>query len=96
MDNVKLTFDDEALVKIAQQARAKKTGARGLRSIFERVLLDPMFHAPEDNIKSVRVGPNVIDGTEEVTYNDDIPQPVEDIASESETTDGKDELSEEI
>lgn len=46
LDNVKLTFDDEALVEIAKQAIERKTGARGLRSIIENIMLDVMFELP--------------------------------------------------
>jgi ATP-dependent Clp protease ATP-binding subunit ClpX len=46
LDNVKLTFEDEALVEIAKQAIERKTGARGLRSIIENIMLDVMFELP--------------------------------------------------
>lgn len=47
VDDVKLTFDEDALLAIAQKAIERKTGARGLRSIFEEVLLDIMYELPE-------------------------------------------------
>jgi len=47
IDNVKLTFEEEALALIAQKALDRKTGARGLRSIMEEVLLDIMYELPE-------------------------------------------------
>ena len=47
IDNVTLSFDDEALALIAQQAIDRKTGARGLRSIMEEILLDIMYELPE-------------------------------------------------
>lgn len=47
MDGVKLTFDDEALRAIAELAIKRKTGARGLRSIVESVLLETMYELPE-------------------------------------------------
>jgi len=47
IDNVTLTFEDDALEQIAQRAIDRKTGARGLRSILEAVLLDIMFELPE-------------------------------------------------
>jgi len=47
IDNVTLTFDKDALTLIAQQAIDRKTGARGLRSILEEVLLDIMYELPE-------------------------------------------------
>lgn len=48
MDGVRLSFTDEALQEIAQQALARETGARGLRSIMESILLPIMFAIPED------------------------------------------------
>ncbi len=47
IDDVKLTFEDEALSLIAQKAIERKTGARGLRSILEEMLLDIMYELPE-------------------------------------------------
>jgi ATP-dependent Clp protease ATP-binding subunit ClpX len=46
MENVELEFTDDALKAIAHRAIARKTGARGLRSILENVLLDAMFDIP--------------------------------------------------
>ena len=46
-ENVELEFKDEALGEIARKAISKKTGARGLRSILENVLLKTMFDLPE-------------------------------------------------
>jgi ATP-dependent Clp protease ATP-binding subunit ClpX len=47
IDDVKLTFDEEALDSIAQKAIDRKTGARGLRSIMEETLLEIMYELPE-------------------------------------------------
>ena len=47
IDNVKLSFEEEALSMIAQKALDRKTGARGLRSILEEILLDIMYELPE-------------------------------------------------
>jgi len=47
IDDVKLSFEDEALSIIAQKAINRKTGARGLRSILEEVLLEIMYELPE-------------------------------------------------
>lgn len=47
IDNVTLTFEKEALFVIAQRALDRKTGARGLRSILEEILLDIMYELPE-------------------------------------------------
>jgi ATP-dependent Clp protease ATP-binding subunit ClpX len=46
MDNVKLTFEKDALRAIAQEALKRNTGARGLRSIIERIMLNVMFEVP--------------------------------------------------
>jgi ATP-dependent Clp protease ATP-binding subunit ClpX len=46
MEGVKLTFTDDALKAIASKAIARKTGARGLRSIMEGILLETMFDLP--------------------------------------------------
>ncbi len=55
MDKVDLTFTEGALSAIARQAIRKKTGARGLRSILERLLLDAMFEVPGSDIVAVEV-----------------------------------------
>jgi ATP-dependent Clp protease ATP-binding subunit ClpX len=47
IDDVKLTFEEDALAHIAQKAIDRKTGARGLRSILEELLLDIMYELPE-------------------------------------------------
>jgi ATP-dependent Clp protease ATP-binding subunit ClpX len=46
LENVKLTFTDDALTAIAKRAIERKTGARGLRSILEDILLNTMFDLP--------------------------------------------------
>ncbi|RJP68758.1 MAG: ATP-dependent Clp protease ATP-binding subunit ClpX [Candidatus Abyssobacteria bacterium SURF_17] len=46
LENVKLTFTDDALAEIARQAIARKSGARGLRAIMEEVMLDVMYETP--------------------------------------------------
>lgn len=46
MDNVKLDFTEEALLKIAKEAKERKIGARALRSIVEDILKEPMFEVP--------------------------------------------------
>ncbi|MBT8344067.1 MAG: ATP-dependent Clp protease ATP-binding subunit ClpX [Sulfurovum sp.] len=47
IDDVKLSFEEDALTRIAQKALDRKTGARGLRSILEEILLDIMYELPE-------------------------------------------------
>jgi len=54
LEGVKLTFKDNAIKEIAQKAINKKTGARGLRSILENILLKTMFDLPgQDNIEEI-------------------------------------------
>ncbi len=61
MENVELKFTDQALKAIAQQALKRKTGARGLRSIIEHLLLDTMFELPSlENVKTVIVHENCV------------------------------------
>ncbi len=63
MESVKLSFTREALKAVARRAIERKTGARGLRSILEDVLLDTMFHLPDmDGVEEVVVNEEVIDG----------------------------------
>ncbi|WP_372869638.1 ATP-dependent protease ATP-binding subunit ClpX [Planomicrobium okeanokoites] len=81
LDGVELTFEDEALVEIAKLAIERKTGARGLRSIIENVMLDVMFDLPsrEDIVECVitketitdKVQPKLIleDGSEYIADN---------------------------
>lgn len=64
MNNVKLIFTDEAKKAIVQQAIAKKTGARGLRSIVEGVLLGVMFDIPDNKTaKEVVINEDVINNS---------------------------------
>ncbi len=74
MDDIKLTFEEKALESIAKEALARNTGARGLRSIIERVMLNVMFEAPsckdakecvvtEQNVKE-KTDPKLMTGTE--------------------------------
>jgi ATP-dependent Clp protease ATP-binding subunit ClpX len=56
LDGAKLTFKENALKEIAQKAISKKTGARGLRSILENILLKTMYDLPsQDNIEEIIV-----------------------------------------
>ena len=64
MENVEIDFREEALIAIAKKAMSRKTGARGLRSILESVLLDIMYDIPSaDNVSKVVIDENVINGT---------------------------------
>ena len=62
MDGVDLSFDDDALDLIAEKAFEKKTGARGLRTIMEKSMMNVMYEIPSnDNIKSCRVTKEAIE-----------------------------------
>ncbi|SFH99345.1 ATP-dependent Clp protease ATP-binding subunit ClpX [Albimonas pacifica] len=63
MEDVKLTFTDSALSSVARKAIERKTGARGLRSILENVLLDTMFDLPgSEGVEEVVVNDEVVEG----------------------------------
>ncbi|WP_312783318.1 ATP-dependent Clp protease ATP-binding subunit ClpX [Brevundimonas sp.] len=63
MENVTLTFTDDALSAVAKKAITRKTGARGLRSILEGVLLETMFELPTyEGVEEVVVNAEVIEG----------------------------------
>ena len=66
MENVKLTFAEDALKSIAKKALARKTGARGLRSIMEGILLDSMYDLPAyEGVEEVVINAEVVDGNAE-------------------------------
>jgi len=60
IDNVSLSFEEDALALIAQKALDRKTGARGLRSIMEEILLDIMYELPELNGYEVVITQEVV------------------------------------
>ncbi len=63
MEGVKLTIPDEALKSIARRAIERKTGARGLRSIMETILLDTMYDLPGmSGVEEVVISKEVVDG----------------------------------
>ena len=63
LDGAKLTFKENALKEIAQKAISKKTGARGLRSILENILLKTMYDLPsQENIEEVIVDASAVKG----------------------------------
>ncbi len=63
MENVKLSFTEDSLAAIARKAMDRKTGARGLRSILEDVLLNTMFELPSmEGVEEVVVNEEVIEG----------------------------------
>ncbi len=66
LEGVKLRFSDEAVVAVADSAIDRDTGARGLRSILEEVMLDVMFELPSRrDVRECIITPNVILGREE-------------------------------
>ncbi len=70
-EEVELEFKDDAILEIAKKAIAKKTGARGLRSILENILLSTMFELPDmEDVIKVTVDKSAVKGTSEpfVTY----------------------------
>ena len=70
-ENVDLVFKDEAISEIAKKAISKKTGARGLRSILENILLKTMFELPDmEDIIKVTVDKASVKGVSEpiITY----------------------------
>ena len=63
MEDVKLTITQDALKSISRRAIDRKTGARGLRSIMEGILLETMFDLPSlKGVEEVVIGPEVVDG----------------------------------
>ncbi len=62
LDDIDLQFDKDAVRAIAEKSIRLKTGARGLRSVVENVMLDCMFDSPNSNISSIRVTRDCIDG----------------------------------
>ena len=63
MESVTLAFTEDALRAVAHRAIARKTGARGLRSILEGILLDPMFDLPSyDSVEEVVINREVVEG----------------------------------
>ena len=52
MDNCKLEFEDEAIEEIVNLALTRNTGARGLRSILEKVMMDAMYEVPSKRRKN--------------------------------------------
>ena len=69
MDGVKLTFTREALEQIADLALERKTGARGLRSILEKMMTGMMYDIPSrDDIAEVRITPELVRGEGQPVY----------------------------
>lgn len=71
LDDVELVFDEEALTAIAELSLKRKTGARGLRAIMEKIMTDIMYRAPSDeSIKYCRITKAVVEETGEPVLSD--------------------------
>jgi len=69
MENVSLEFTEDALRGIAHKAIARKTGARGLRSIMEGILLDSMFELPSlEGVENIMINREVVEGRAKPLY----------------------------
>jgi ATP-dependent Clp protease ATP-binding subunit ClpX len=69
MEDVNLEFNEEALRAISAKAIARKTGARGLRSIMEAILLEPMFELPSLNgVSEIVINREVVEGRAKPLY----------------------------
>jgi ATP-dependent Clp protease ATP-binding subunit ClpX len=69
MEDVALEFNAEALRAIAGKAILRKTGARGLRSIMEAILLDPMFELPSlSGVSEIVINREVVEGRAKPLY----------------------------
>jgi ATP-dependent Clp protease ATP-binding subunit ClpX len=69
MESIDLTLAEEALGAIARKAIDRKTGARGLRSIMEGILLDTMFDLPRlEGVEEMVISKEVVEGTARPLY----------------------------
>jgi len=78
MEDVELKFTEDALDAVAKKAIERKTGARGLRSILENILLDTMFEIPgSENIEEVVINGEVVRGEAQplVVYDNKTEEP---------------------
>ena len=84
LDGVKLEFDKDALLEIAETTLKRKTGARGLRAIMENIMMDTMFTVPSDKtIKECRITKEAVLGVEEPKYSRDSEDRISFLTSES-------------
>lgn len=76
LDDVKLTFEEEAIRAVAERSFDRKTGARGLRAIIETVMTDVMFEVPSDeDVKECVITKQAVMGEEQpklILYNDEV------------------------
>ncbi|MGI6056530.1 MAG: ATP-dependent Clp protease ATP-binding subunit ClpX [Bilifractor sp.] len=77
LDGVELTFDDDALTAMAEEAMRRKTGARGLRAIMEKTMMDVMYETPSDNtIRSCEITRDAVEGKDRPVIVHGEPKPV--------------------
>ena len=77
MENTEIEFRDNALMAIAKKAKERKTGARGLRTILENVLLDTMYNLPSTpEVSKVVIDEAVIEGDTQpiLIYDQNTPE----------------------
>lgn len=78
MDGVELKFKDNSLTEIAKLAIERKTGARGLRTIFEKILGDVMFETPsDDTISAITVTKDCVANGKKPTISHNVREPKE-------------------
>ena len=75
MDGIELEFDDEAFRAIAHLAVERETGARGLRSILESIMLEPMYSLPsEPDVKKIIITAEFVKGEAPLTVIKNTPE----------------------
>lgn len=77
LDNVELEIEEDAARIIAKQTLERKTGARGLRAIMEKIMMDVMYEIPsEDNVEKCIITKKAVEGTEEpqLIYREAVPK----------------------
>lgn len=90
MDGVKLTMQDDALKEIAHEAVERKTGARGLRAIVEKTMMDAMYEVPsDDSITECVVTKESVQGKEEPELIHKQPKSVRDKAEQAAKASGQ-------
>lgn len=79
LDNIKLDFEDDALVAIAKKSLERKTGARGLRAVVEETMMDMMYELPsQENVDTCIVTKGAVDQTEEpkIIYSEHVDEKI--------------------
>jgi ATP-dependent Clp protease ATP-binding subunit ClpX len=66
LEGVELIFTDEALFEVARRAKVRGTGARGLRSVLEKTLLELMFEVPSSDITALTIGAEMLDDPQQI------------------------------